>query len=242
MNSPYFSSPTWWSRSRSSPKLKPDSPATSRTHSTLRADGLVPDLPPKSPSMFGNFTSAIRLKPKKNVHTLAIKEPPKAPAPLIIPPSNSVEPYGPLTSRPYSKAISAVTITDDSSIEPKTPSDLNPLHHRPFVGADPFAAATRVAFSSHQEVQDLDRFLFTPGAPTTKDLPALPGSSWTAHRRPHTADQPPAGERFASASTPPSPRRTGGRPTVTIRWVILSNHINFRSSPHVRFTGISRTY
>jgi hypothetical protein len=91
----------------------------------------------------------------------AIQEPPKAPTPLIIPPSNSVEPYGPLTSRPYSKAVSAVTITDEDSIEPKTFSDLNSSYQKPLVDADPFAATTGVVFSSPKEPQDLDRLFMS---------------------------------------------------------------------------------
>jgi len=244
MSTPYLHSSTsshWWSRSKSSSKLtkeKPPEPtALPRTYSALQADGLIPDQSPKQQSMFGTFTSAIRLRAKKNIHTITIQEPPKAPAPLIIPPSNSAEPYGPLTSRPYSKAVSAITITDEDSIEPKTPSDLNLSYQKPLVGADPFAATTGVAFSPPKEPRGLDQLFVLPSAHVTEDAPVLPR---TAYRRPHSANPRLIRERVMSESIPPSPRPTSSRSTVTIRCVISPHHADFRSPPHVPFTDHSR--
>ena len=242
MNAPYFSSPTsshWWSRSKSSSKStkeKPPEPTTpSRTYSPLQADGIIPDQPHKPSSMFGHFTSAIRLKPKKSIHSVAIQEPTKAPSPFIIPPPNFVEPYGPLTSRPYSKAVSAVTVTDEDSIEPKTPSDLNLSYQKPLVGTDPFAATPGVLFSSPQ---DFDRLFDLPDAHVTKDPLFSPVSPRTTHRRPHTANPQSIRERLASESTKPTPRPLAA---VTVRWVI-SHRINFRSPSHLHFSEHSRMY
>lgn len=243
MSTPYFHSPTsghWWSRSKSSPKpakeKSPEPTTPSRTYSPLQADVLIPDQPPKQSSMFGNFASAIRLRPRKSIHTVAIPEPPKCPSPFIIPPSNSVEPYGPLTSRPYSKAVSAITVTDDDSIEPKTPSDSNLSYQRPLVDPDLFASKTGVAFSSPQ---DLDQFFVLPDAHVTADSPVSPVSPRIAYRRPHTANPR---ERLVSESTMPSLRHTATRPIVPVRWVFPPNHINFRSLFHTRFTEHSRMY
>jgi hypothetical protein len=226
MNSPSLHSPTanhWWSRSKSSSKLtkeKPPEAATvSHTYSAFQADALIPDQPPKQSSMFGNFTSVIRLKPKKNVHTIAVHEPPKAPAPFIIPPPNSSEPYGPLTSRPYSKAVSALTATDDGSIEPKTPLDLNSTYPRPLVDSDPFAAATGVTFSP-KEPQRLEQLFFPPDLHVTKDLPPSPVPPQTAYRRPHTANPNVTRERLVSETTAPA-----RGPTLITPWV------TFTSSP-----------
>jgi len=217
MNSPYYhlsTSSYWWTRPKSSSKStkdkSPEATTLPRTYSGLQADGLAPDQPSKPSSMFGNFTSAIRLKPKKNVQAIAIQEPPKVPSPLIIPPPNSAEPYGPLTSRPFSKAVSAVTITDEDSIEPRTPPDLKLPHQRSLMGTDPFAATTGVIFSP-KEPRDLDQ-LFVP--PDTHDTPA---SLRTTHRRPNTANSSPIRERLVSESTPSSPRLAANRPRMTIR-------------------------
>jgi hypothetical protein len=210
MNSPYLHSPTsghWWSRSRSSSKLTKEKPSEtstlSRTYSTLQADA-VPDTSPKPSSMFGNFTSVIRLKPKKNVHTIAIQEPPKAPAPLIIPPPNSSEPYGPLTSRPYSKAVSAVTLTDEDSIEPKAPLDLNFTYQRQsLVDFDPFAATTGVTFSP-REPQHLDQLFIPPDSHVTKGVPTSSVSPQSAYRRHHTANPHVSRERLVSEMAAPT--------------------------------------
>ena len=224
MNTPHFPSPAsshWWFRSKSSSKLtkeKPPEPTTlSRTYSALRADGLILDQPPKQSSMFGNFTSAIRLRPKKNAHAIAIQEPPKTPAPLVIPPSNSVEPYGPLTSRPDSKAVSAVTITDEDSIEPKTPSDLNSSYQKTLVGADPFASTTGIVLSPPKENQDSDQLFVLPDAHLIKDAPVSSVSPRIAHKRPHTANPQVIRERFMSESTPSSSRPAAGRPAMSGR-------------------------
>lgn len=224
MNAPYFPSSTsshWWFRSRPSSKStkeKSSEPTTlSRSHSALRADGLIPDHPPKPSSMFGNFTSAIRLRPKKNAHTIVIQEPPKAPAPLIIPPPNSVEPYGPLTSRPYSKAVSTVTITDESSIEPKTPSDRNSLYRKTLVGADPFASTTGVVFPPPKEPQDLDQLFVLPDSHLIRNAPISSVLPRTTHKRPHTANPRLIRERFMSESTPSSPRPVVSRPAMAVR-------------------------
>lgn len=224
MNTPYFHSPTsspWWFRSKPSPRLtkekRPEPTALSCTYSALQADGLIPDQPTKPSSMFGSFASAIRLRPKKNAHAIAIQEPPKAPAPLIIPPPNPVEPYGPLTSRPSSKAVSAVTITEECSIEPKTPSDLNSSYQKTLVDTDPFSSTTGVVFSSPKEPQDLNQFSVLPDTPLSKDAPVLSVSPRTAYRRPHTANPRLIRERFISESAPSSPRPMASRPTMTVR-------------------------
>lgn len=218
MNSPYLHSPTtshWWSRSKSSSKLtkdKPTDPSTlSRTHSPLQANPLVPDQPPRQSSMFGNFTSVIRLKPKKNVHPVVIQEPPKAPAPLIIPPSNSSEPYGPLTSRPYSKAVSAVTVTTEDSFELRTPLDVNSTYQKSFVDSDPFAAAAGVIFSP-QDPLPFDQLFVVPDSHVIKDAPTSPALPRATHKRPHTANSYVSRERLASEATA-STRRAA----VTIR-------------------------
>ncbi|KAF9786195.1 hypothetical protein BJ322DRAFT_774608 [Thelephora terrestris] len=218
MNSPYLQSPTsshWWSRSRSSSKLAKEKPSEvstpSRTYTPLQADILVPDQPPKQSSMFGNFTSVIRLKPKKNVHNIAIQDPPKAPSPLIIPPSNSSEPYGPLTSRPYSKAVSAVTVTDDDSIEPKTPLDLHLTYQKSLVGSDPFAATTGVIFSS-KEPQSFDQLFVAPDSHVINSTPASPVSPQRTHRRHRTTNPNASRERLVSEATAPT-----HRPIVTVR-------------------------
>ena len=230
MNTPYYHSATasyWWSRSKSSTKLtkeKPRETALSRTHSTLQADGLIPDRPTKQSSMFGNFASAIRLRPKRNTHTPAVQQPPKVLSPLIIPPSNSVEPYGPLTSRPFSKAVSAVTMTDEGSIEPKTPLDLRLSYQKSLVDADPFAATTGVMFSSPKEAQGLEQLFVSTDAKTTKDSPVSPRK---AYKRPHTANPQPIRERLVSESTVPSRRPVANRPTLTVRWVISRDQIDF---------------
>jgi hypothetical protein len=232
MSTPSSRPPTsghWWSLSKSSSKLvkgKLHEGTLSRTSSSLHADGHTADQPTKQSSMFGNFTSAIRLKPKKNNHAAAVHEPSKVPSPLIIPPPNSVEPYGPLTSRPYSKAVSAVTITDEDSIEPKTPSDLRLSYQKSLMDADPFAATTGILFSSPKEAQEFDQLFVLPNGHLTKDAPVLPR---TTHRRPHTANSQLFRERLVSESTVPSPRPAASRPAVTIRWVISHHHINPRS-------------
>ena len=231
MNTPYYHSPTashWWSRSKSSPKLakeKPRETALSRTYSALQADGLIPDRPTKQSSMFGNFASAIRLRPKRNTHTPVVQQPPKVLSPLIIPPSNPVEPYGPLTSRPFSKAVSAVTVTDEGSIEPKTPLDLRLSYQRSLVDPDPFAATTGVMFSSPTEPQNLEQLFVSPDAKKTKDFPVSPRRTL---KRPHTANPQPIRERLVSESTVPSRRLIANKPTLTVRWVISRDQINFR--------------
>jgi len=237
MSTPYFHSPIsshWWSRSKPSSKLTKEKSleptSLAHTYSALQADGLIPDRPPKQQSMFGTFTSAIRLKPKKNIHTNSIQEPPKAPAPLIIPPSNSAEPYGPLTSRPCSNTVSAITITDEDSIEPKTPSDFKLSYQKPLVDADPFAATTGVAFSSPKRSQGLDQLFVLPDAHATEDAPVSPR---TTLRRPHTANPRLIRERFVSESTLPNPRPASSRLTVTIRWVVSPHHTDFRSPTHI---------
>jgi len=249
MNTPYFYTPTsshWWSRSKPSQKSFKDklseSTTTSRTSSPFQVGRLTPDQPPKPSSMFGTFASAIRLKHKKNVNTTPIQEPSKAPAPLIIPPPNSVEPYGPLTSRPYSKAVSGFTVTDEDSIGPKTPSESHPSYHKSLVGADPFAATTGLAFSSSKELQDMDQLFVLPVAHVTKGVPPLPVSPRTARRRPHTTSSQPIRERLVSESVPPSPRPAASRPTTSVRWVISPRHINFRSPSHIRITERNRMY
>lgn len=237
MNTPYYSSPTsWWSRSKPSSKLTKERPLEGatlpRTYSPLQADGLITNQPAKQSSMFGNFTSAIRFKPKKSVHTIAIQEPPKVPSPLIIPPSNSVEPYGPLTSRPYSKAVSAVTITDEDSIGPKTPLDLRLSYQKSLMDADPFAATTRVVFSSPKESQDLEQLFVLPDAHVTKDPPVSPQIPYRRPRTPHLIR-----ERLMSESTTPSPRPPANKSAVTVQWVISHYHINSPIAPsHIRFT------
>ena len=239
MNSPYLHSPTsghWWSRSKSPSKLtkekSSDTPTLSRTSSTLQADA-VPDTSPKPSSMFGNFTSVIRLKPKKNVHTIAIQEPPKSSVPLIIPPSNSSDPYGPLTSRPYSKAVSAVTLTDEDSIDPKAPVDLNLTYQKPFVGFDPFAATSGVIFSS-KEPQHLDRLFIPPDSHVTKGVPASSVSPQTAHRR-HRATNPHVSrERLVSEVAAP----TRG-PAAMARWGIFTSSPQF--SDQLTFTSQNTT-
>lgn len=241
MSSPYLHSPTpshWWSRSKSSSKLTKDRPtdpsALSRTHSPLQADPLVLDQPPKQSSMFGNFASVIRLKPKKNVHPVAIQEPPKAPTPLIIPPSKSSEPYGPLTSRPYSKAVSAVTVTTEDSLELKTPLDVNSTYQKSLVDSDPFAATASVIFSP-QEPLPLDQLFIAPDSHVIKDTPASPVLPRTTHKRPYTANSHISRERLASETT-----ASTRRPTVTIRWVTftsssqISDHLTFGSQNAVR--------
>jgi len=231
MNTPYYhSAPSthWWSRSKSSPKLTKERPreaTLSRTYSVLQADGLIPDRPTKQSSMFGNFTSAIRLRPKRNTHTPPVQQPPKVLSPLIIPPSNPVEPYGPLTSRPFSKAVSAVTVTDEGSIEPKTPLDLRLSYQKSLVDADPFAASTGVMFSSPKESQDLEQLFVPPDAKTTKASPVSPR---TVFKRPHTANPQPTRERLVSESTVPSRRPVANRPTLTVRWVNSRDQINFQ--------------
>ena len=230
MNTPYYhSSTSWWSRSKSSSKLTKDRPLEGatppRTYSPLQADGIA-NQPTKQPSMFGNFTAAIRFKPKKNVQTIAVQEPPKVPSPLIIPPPDSVEPYGPLTSRPYSKAVSTVTITDEDSIGPKTPLDLRLSYRKSLVDADPFAATAGVVFSP-KEAQDLEQLFTLPDAHVTKDAPASPR---IPHRRPHTPHL--IRERLMSESTTPSPRPPGSKFAVTVQWVISHHPINSRS-PHL---------
>lgn len=208
MNNPYLHSPTpshWWSRSKSSSKLTkeppPETPTLSRTYSTLRAHA-APDPPPKQSSMFGNFTSVIRLKPKKNVHTIAIQDPPKSPAPLIIPPPNSSEPYGPLTSRPYSKAVSAVTVTEDS-FDQGPPLDLNLTYQKPFVDLDPFAATSGVTFSS-KEPQPLDRLFVPPDSHVTNGAPASPVTPQTEHRRHHAPNPHASRKRLMSEMSAPT--------------------------------------
>jgi hypothetical protein len=245
MNSPYVHAPTsshWWSRSKSSSKLTKEKPpeASTISRSYSASGALVPDQPPKQTSMFGNFTSVIRLKPKKNVHPVAIQDPPRTPAPLIIPPPNSSEPYGPLTSRPYSKAVSAVTVTDEGSIGPKTPSDSHLAYQKPLVDADPFAATTGVIFSSPKEPQHLDQ-LFAPFDPhVPKDVPPIsPVLPQTAYRRDRSANPHTVRERFVSESTVPAPRTRG--PAVTVRWVLPAITI-LRSVFHIRFTGHSRMH
>ena len=221
MNTPYFSSPTsihWWPRSRPSSKLPkertPEPTTPSRTHFTLQADGPAPDQPPKPSSLFGNFASAIRLKPKKNAHTTAAQESPKAPAPFITPSPNSIESHGPLKSRPYSKAVSAVTVTDEDSIEPKTPSDLNLSCQKSLVEADPFAATHGVALSSPKEPQGSDQLFVLPNARVTKDSPVSPR---TAYRRPQTPNPQLTRDRLVSESMVSSHQPAASRPTVTIR-------------------------
>ena len=244
MNTPYYhsaSSSHWWSRSKSSSKLtkeKPRETALSRTYSALQADGLLSDRPTKTSSMFGNFTAAIRLRPKKTTHTPAVYEPPKALSPLIIPPSNPVEPYGPLTSRPFSKAVSAVTVTDEGSIEPKTPLDLRLSYQKSLVDADPFAASTGVMFSSPKE--DLEQLFVPPDVPTRKDAPVSPR---TTYKRPHTANPQPIRERLVSESTVPNRRPVASRPTLTVRWVIStpSNQLPIVPS-HIRSIEHRRKY
>ena len=232
MNSPYLQSPTsshWWSRSRSSSKLTkekpPEASTPSRTYSPLQADILVPDQPPKQSSMFGNFTSVIRLKPKKNVHAIAIQEPPKAPSPLIIPPSKSSEPYGPLTSRPYSKAVSAVTVTDDDSIEPKTPLDLHLTYQKSLVDSDPFAATNGVIFSS-KEPQPFDQLFVAPDSHVIHGTPTSPVLPQRTHRRPRTTNSNASRERLMSDATVPT-----HRPTVTVRWVMFTSSPQFSDRP-----------
>ena len=208
MNSPYLHSPTsshWWSRSKSSPKLAKEKPSEtstlSRTYSTSRA-GAVSDPPPKQPSMFGNFTSVIRLKSKKNVRPVAFQEPSKAPAPLIIPPPNSSEPYGPLTSRPYSKAVSAVTVSDVDSLEPKAPPDLNLACQKPLVALDPFAATNGVIFSS-KDPQHLERLFVPPDSHITNGVPS-PVPPQTTYRRNRTTNPHVSRERLMSEMTAPT--------------------------------------
>ena len=213
----------WWTRSKSSSKLTKDRPQEA-TLSRTQSDGLIVNRPTKHSSMFGTFTSAIRIKPKKNTRAVAIHEPSKAPNPLIIPPPNSVEPYGPLTSRPYSKAVSAVTVTDEESIGPKTPSDLRLSYQKSLVDADPFASTTGAMFFLPKEPQGLDQLFVLPDAPATKDTPV---SSRTSRRRPHTAGSLPIRERFVSESTTPSPRPAASKSTATVRWVISRRHIDF---------------
>lgn len=209
MNSPYLHSPTsghWWSRSKSSSKLPKEKPPVastlSRTYSALQVDPVL-DSPPKQSSMFGNFTSVIRLKPKKNGHAIAIQEPPKAPAPLIIPPPNSSEPYGPLTSRPYSKAVSAVTVTDVDFVEPRAPLDLNSACQKSFVDSDPFAATTGVFFSS-KEPQRLDHLFIPPDSHVINGTPTSSISPQTAYRRHHTTNPHVSRERLLSEMTGPT--------------------------------------
>ena len=207
MNFPYLHSPTsshWWSRSKSSSKLTKEKPSEastlSRTYSTLQADAVL-DPPPKQSSMFGNFTSVIRLKPKKNVHAIAIQEPPKTPVPLIITPPNSSEPYGPLTSRPYSKAVSAVTVTDEDSVEPTAPLDSNLTYHRPLVDSDPFAATSGVIFSSKEsDREQLDRLYDSPDLHVTTGVPASPQTADGQHRTPDPHVSP---QRLVSEITGP---------------------------------------
>jgi len=230
MNTPYYHSPAstpWWSRSKSSSKLtkeKPRETALSRTYSALQADGLIPDRPTRQSSMFGNLTSAIRLRTKRNTRTPPVHEPPKVLSPLIIPPSNPVEPYGPLTSRPFSKAVSAVTVTDEGSIEPKTPLDLRLSYQKSLVDADPFAAATGVMLSSPKEAQDLEQLFIPPDPKPTKASPVSPR---TTFKRPHTANPQPIRERLVSESTVPSRRLVANRPTLTVRCVISRDQITF---------------
>ena len=250
MNTPHFPTPAsthWWSRSRSSSRLhkeKLSEPTTlSCTSSPFQVGRLTPDHPPKPSSMFGTFASAIRLKPKKNVNTAAIQEPPKAPAPLIIPPPNSAEPYGPLTSRPYSKAVSGFTMTDEDSVGPKTPSDSNVPYYKSLLGTDPFAATTGVAFSSPRELQDMDQVFVLPPAHVTEDLPPPPVSPERIRRRPHTANTQSFRDRLVSESASPSPRQTASRPAMTVRWVIsppshqfsiASSYSHHRTQPDVQ--------
>ena len=229
MNTPHHHSPShWWSRSKPSTKLTKEKPLEGtplpRTYTPSQAGGLITDQPTKQSSMFGNFTSAIRFKPKKNTHTIAIQEPPKAPSPLIIPPPNSVEPYGPLTSRPYSKAVSTATVTDEDSIEPKTPLDLRLSYQRSLVDSDPFAATTGVMFSP-KEAQEFEQLFVVPGPQLAKHTPVRPR---TPSRRPLTPQL--IRERLMSESAPPSPRRPANRSAVTVKWVISRRHINSRSS------------
>ena len=246
MNTPYYHTATssyWWSRSKSSPKLTKDKPretTLSRTHSALQADGLAPDRPTKQSSMFGNFASALRLRPKRTNHTPAVREPPKVLSPLIIPPSDPVEPYGPLTSRPFSKAVSAVTVTDEGSIEPKTPLDMGLSYQKSLVDADPFAATSGLSFSSPKESQDLEQLFVPPDVKPTKNSSV---SSRTAFRRPHTANPQPIRERLVSESTVPSRRPVANRPTLTVRWVIYtrSNRLPITHS-HIRTVGHHRIY
>lgn len=233
MNSPYLHSPTpshWWSRSKSSSKLtkdKPTDPSTlSRTYSALQADSLVLDHPPKQSSMFGNFTSVIRLKPKKNVHPVAIQEPPKAPSPLIIPPSNPSEPYGPLTSRHYSKAVSAVTVTTEDSLELRTPLDVNSTYQKSLVDSDPFAAAAGVIFSS-QEPMPFDQLFVVPDSHVIKDSPTSPALPRTTHKRPYIANSHVSRERLASETT-----ASTHRPAVNIR--TQPDAVTTRPNPRMR--------
>ena len=232
MNPPYLPSPTsshWWSRSKSSSKLTKEklpeaSALSSRTFSPLQPDTLVVDHPPKQSSMFGNFTSVIRLKPKKIVNTVPVQEPPKAPPPpLIIPPSNSSEPYGPLTSRPYSKAISAVTATDDDSIAPKTPLDSNSTYQKPLVDSDLFAAAEEVL---SKQPQSLGQLFVAPDSHVPKDVLASPARPQKAQRRHRSANPSVPRERLMSEATMPPLK-----PAVTVRWVTSPRH-NFPITLH----------
>ena len=241
MNSPYLHPPTsshWWSRSKSSSKLTKEKPSEastlSRTYSTSQA---VLDPPPKQSTMFGNFTSVIRLKPKKNVHAIAVQEPPKAHAPLIIPPPNSSssEPYGPLTSRPYSKAVSAVTVTDGDSFEAKEPPDLNLTYQKAFIDSDPFAATGGVIFSS-KEPQHLDRLFIPPDSHVINDAPTSSVSSQTAYRQHRTASPHVSRERLASERT-----ATTRGPAVTVRSVLFTSS-QFSDRPHIRFTEHNKVY
>lgn len=134
----------WWSRSKPSPKHSKDKSPLHLNHSfpslpqEFEKDRLA-DHAAKQSSKFNTLASVMGLKPKK--HNISIQDPPPLPSqpPYTADPYISHYPSRPHSSRPHSNAVSSTT--DDSSYEPKTPSDSYPKSIMTISDPDPFASS-----------------------------------------------------------------------------------------------------